>query len=61
MTGKELKRRRLKAKLTQAKLAQLAGVTVTTISRTETGATKPSPLVVEAIERVLGGIQCNMK
>jgi transcriptional regulator with XRE-family HTH domain len=53
MNGKELKRRRLKAKLTQAKLAQLAGITVTTVSRIETGATNPSPLVVAAIERVM--------
>jgi transcriptional regulator with XRE-family HTH domain len=52
MTGKELKRRRLKAKLTQAQLAYKAGVTVTTISKIERGYS-PSNLTVAAINRVL--------
>jgi transcriptional regulator with XRE-family HTH domain len=53
MTGKELKRRRLKAGLTQAQLAYKAGTTVTTISRIETGTSSPQNLTLLAIERVL--------
>lgn len=48
-----LKELREAQKMTQAELAQKAGLTVATVSRIETGRHKPSPLTLQAIKRAL--------
>lgn len=50
--GERVKKRRLEMDLTQAELAKLAGLTVTTIVQIEIGDTKPSQTILYRLSRV---------
>jgi DNA-binding transcriptional regulator YiaG len=50
LKGNDVKQIRKEAKLTQAELASLLGVTVTTVSQWERGATSIHPLMAEGIK-----------
>lgn len=50
MTPSEIKQARLALGLTQQQFAVKLGVTVSTVSRWESGISKPSPLAVKAIQ-----------
>ena len=54
--GKFIRELRLALGLTQEKFATTLGVTYSTINRWETGRSKPSPLAMEKIDKILEGI-----
>ncbi|MBD2359387.1 helix-turn-helix transcriptional regulator [Tolypothrix sp. FACHB-123] len=51
--GQLIRKVRLSAGLTQEQFANTLGVTYSTLNRWENGHTKPSPLAMEKIERML--------
>lgn len=53
MTGKALRRARLRAGLTQRQLAQLAGVTIVTVARCESGRHEATDLTWARLGRAL--------
>ena len=53
MTYEEIKQKRIDLGLSQQKFAEKLGVTVRTISRWERGVSRPSPLAIMGIKRIL--------